>query len=150
MESPASRALRTALRLHFVQNDKFGNRFYCGCVKSPVAMLALLAFLPIADLAQSVPPPLSSSYGAYPGNYQEIVTTWLNANLVDPRSVVIKWLSEPKPGELTVSKDHVVSGFLVDFSVNARNLFGSYTGPQKHTALIRDGQVVTATGFVFH
>jgi hypothetical protein len=113
-----------------------------------VAILALLAFLPIADLAQTVPP-LSSSYGAYPVNYQEIVTTWLNTNLVNPRSVVIKWLSEPKPGELTVGKDKKVSGFLVDFSVNARNLFGSYTGPQKHTALIRDGQVVTATALSF-
>jgi hypothetical protein len=117
-------------------------------VKALVAMLALLAFLPLADLAQSVPP-ISSSYGAYPSNYQEIVTTWLNSNLEDPKSVVIKWLGEPKPGELTVGKGQKVSGFLIDFSVNARNHFGTYTGPQKHTALIRDGQVVTATGFLF-
>jgi hypothetical protein len=40
-----------------------------------------------------------------------------------------------------------VAGFLVDFSVNARNIFGAPTGMQRHTALIRDGQVVTATGF---
>jgi hypothetical protein len=135
-------------------------------VKLPIAILALLACLARAGLAQTASPapaqtatpspaqkvdPFSSSYGAYPVNYQEIITTWLNTNLVDPRSVVVKWLSEPKPGELAVDKSgKTVSGFVVDFSVNARNLFGAYTGPQKHTALIRDGQVVTATGFVFH
>lgn len=112
-------------------------------------MLALLAFLPMTNLAQTAPP-ISTGYGAYPANYQEIVTTWLDSNLVDPKSVRIKWLGEPRPGELTVGKDQKVSGFLVDFSVNARNVFGTYTGAQKHTALIRDGQVVTATGFVFH
>ena len=131
-----------------------------------MAILALLACLPFAGLAQTASPsptqsvpsapaqsvnPFSSSYGAYPANYQEIITTWLNTNLVDPRTVVVKWLSEPKPGELPIDKaGKMVSGFVVDFSVNARNLFGAYTGPQKHTALIRDGQVVTATGFVFH
>jgi hypothetical protein len=139
-----------------------------------MAILALLACLARAGLAQTASPapaqtgtpvpaqtatprpaqtvdPFSSSYGAYPANYQQIITTWLNTNLVDPRSVVVKWLSEPKPGELAVDKaGKTVSGFVVDFSVNARNLFGAYTGPQKHTALIRDGQVVTATGFVFH
>jgi len=135
-------------------------------VKLSVAILALLACLLVTGLTQSVPPgpaqsaspnpaqtvsPFSSSYGAYPENYQEIITNWLNSSLVDPRSVVVKWLSEPKPGELAVDKaGKTVSGFVVDFSVNARNLFGAYTGPQKHTALIRDGQVVTATGFVFH
>ena len=125
------------------------SRNYCGYVKSLLAMLALLALLPVADLGQSVPP-TSAGYGAYPANYQEIVTTWLNSNLVDPKSVLIKWLDEPKPGELPVGQGRKVSGFLVNFTVNARNVFGSYTGPQKHTALIRDGQVVTATGFVFH
>jgi hypothetical protein len=112
-------------------------------------MLALLALLPVAGLAQSVPP-VSAGYGAYPANYQEIVTAWLDSSLVDPKSVKIKWLGEPRPGDLTVAKGQKVAGFLVDFTVNARNIFGAYTGVQKHTALIRDGQVVTATGFVFH
>jgi len=114
-----------------------------------LTVLAALALLPLAGQAQSVPP-TSAGYGAYPTQYQEIVTAWLTANLGDPKSMQIKWLSEPKPGELTVGKDQMVSGFLVNFTVNARNIFGAYTGPQKHTALIRDGQVVTATGFVYH
>ena len=81
---------------------------------------------------------------------REIITAWLSSSLVDPKSVQIKWLGEPRPGELDVGKGQKVAGFLVDFSVNARNIFGAYTGSQKHTALIRDGRVVTATGFVFH
>ena len=113
-------------------------------------MFTLLALLPGADLAQSVPPTTSASYGAYPENYQEIVTAWLNSSLTDPKSVLVKWLDKPRPGELPVGKGQKISGFLVDFSVNARNVFGSYTGVQKHTALIRDGQVVTVTGFVYH
>jgi hypothetical protein len=101
----------------------------------------------VVGASEPLPPP-GAAYGAYPNNYQDIITNWLNSVLVDPQSVQVKWLSEPRPGELNVSKTQQVSGFLVDFSVNSRNVFGAYTGPQKHTALIRDGQVVTATGFM--
>ncbi len=96
------------------------------------------------------PPPANAAYGAYPAKYQEIITSWLNNSLGDPRSAQIRFTSEPRPGELDVGKGRKVAGFLVDFTVNARNMFGAYTGAQKHTALLRDGQVVTATGFVFH
>ena len=115
-----------------------------------LAWVALAAFWPVTDGVAANPPPANAVYGAYPTNYQDIVTNWLNAALVDPKSVKVKWLGEPRPGELPVGKGQNVAGFLVDFSVNARNIFGAYTGSQKHTALIRDGQVVTATGFVYH
>lgn len=118
-------------------------------MKALLGLLALLAVFPLTDLAQTVPP-VSAGYGAYPKDYQEIITAWLGFNLVDPKSVQLKWLSEPRPGELNVAKGKEVSGFLVDFSVNARNIFGAYTGAQKHTALIRDGLVVAVTGFIMH
>lgn len=118
-------------------------------MKSLIVAGALLMLIVSSSLGQSVPP-VSVGYGAYPADYQEIVTKWLNSSLVDPKRVQIKWLGEPKPGELDVGKGQKVAGFLVDFTVNARNIFGAYTGAQKHTALIRDGQVVTATGFVYH
>ncbi len=111
--------------------------------------LVLLCAGPIALVAQKGAPPESAVYGAYPANYQEILTAWINASLVSPQNLKVKWLSEPKPGELSVGKGQKVRGYLVDFSVNARNVFGAYTGAQKHTALIRDGQIVTATGFVY-
>ncbi|HEY3663306.1 MAG TPA: hypothetical protein VGL24_09170 [Chthoniobacterales bacterium] len=112
-------------------------------------MATVFALLSAGSFAQNLPP-AGAVYGAYPANYKEIITSWLNANLGDPRSANIKFLGEPRPGELDVGKGRIVSGFLVDFSVNARNIFGAPTGAQKHTALIRDGQVVTATGFVYH
>lgn len=109
----------------------------------------LLAFLSVSSFAETLPR-AGAVYGAYPTNYKEIITAWLNASLGDPKSAQIKWLGEPRPGELDVGKGQKVAGFLVDFSVNARNIFGASTGLQKHTALIRDGQVVTATGFIYH
>ncbi|HEX3818303.1 MAG TPA: hypothetical protein VHW03_08440 [Chthoniobacterales bacterium] len=88
------------------------------------------------------------AYGSYPKNYQEIISDWLASGVLDPKTVVVKWLSEPHPGELTI-KGQKISGYLVDFSVNGRNIFGGPTGAQKHTALIRDDKVITATGFVY-
>lgn len=107
-----------------------------------------MALVPVAGIGQGTTPS-ASIYGVYPATYQEIVTTWLNSALTNPNSMKVKWLGDPKPGELPVGKGQKVAGYLVEFSVNARNVFGTYTGPQKHTALIRDGQVVTATGFVY-
>ncbi len=111
------------------------------------ALIVAVGLLPLAGFPQSPPPAPNPVYGAYPDKYKEIITSWLNSALLDPQSLIIKWRSEPRPGELKV-QGKTISGFLVDFSVNARNMFGVYTGAQKHTALIRDGQVVTATGFV--
>ena len=74
------------------------------------------------------------------------VTAWLEKELVDPKSAIIKWLGEPKPAELAGDNGEKITGYLVEFSVNARNRFGAYTGAQKHGALIRDGKVLRATG----
>lgn len=115
----------------------------------PFFAFFFVLLLPAKSPAQS-PTPDSALYGSYPENYQEIVTAWLSSGLVDPRSVVVKWRGAPRQGQLPVGKDRQVSGYLVDFTVNARNLFGAYTGPQKHTALIHNGKVVTATGFIYH
>jgi hypothetical protein len=117
-------------------------------VKTLSLLLAIFLLVQTTGRAQS-PTPDSPTYGAYPENYQELLTVWLDRALVDPKSVVVKWLGPPKQGQLTVAKNQQISGYLVDFTVNARNVFGAYTGPQKHTALIRDGKVVTATGFVY-
>jgi hypothetical protein len=114
--------------------------------KVPAALIVAVGLLPLAATAATPPAP-NAIYGTYPENYKELITKWLNAAALDPQSLIIKWRSAPRPGELKV-QGKTISGFLVDFSLNARNMFGAYTGAQKHTALIRDGQVVTATGFV--
>jgi hypothetical protein len=113
-----------------------------------ILSLGCALLLPISARAQT-PTPESDVYGPYPDHYEEVVTAWLNTNLVDPASAQVKWLGPPRQGSLTI-KGQKITGYLVDFSVNVRNVFGAYTGSQKHTALIRDGKVVTATGFVYH
>lgn len=114
-------------------------------------MLAFLVWLSFMGLLQ--PPQASAEqqgdsapYGPFPTNYKEIVTTWLETQLLDPTTARIEWTTEPKPADLGKEGQHVY-GYLVLFTVNARNRFGSFTGKQKHGALIRDGQVIKGLGF---
>jgi hypothetical protein len=89
-------------------------------------------------------------YGDFPKNYQEIITQWLNSTLVDAPSAQIEWVAAPRPGSLPEKKGgKALFGYLVEVKVNSRNRFGTYTGMQKHTVLIREGRVLKATGFAF-
>ena len=89
-------------------------------------------------------------YGEYPKNYQELITQWLNSTLVDAPSAYVEWLTQPKAGSLPEKKGgNPLFGYLVDIKVNSRNRFGTYTGMQKHSVLIKDGKVVKVTGFAF-
>src|SRR6185295_12699857 len=88
----------------------------------------------------------SALYGPFPTNYKEIVTKWLETQLLEPDSARIEWTDEPAPADLGKDGQHVY-GYLVHFTVNARNRFGSFTGKQKHGALIRNGEVVKGLGF---
>ena len=88
----------------------------------------------------------ASRYGPYPTNYKEIVTKWLQTKLLDPASAQIEWQGDPKPADLGTKGQHLY-GYLVNFKVNSRNRFGSYTGKQAHGALIRNGEVIKGLGF---
>jgi len=90
--------------------------------------------------------PADQRYGAYPTNYKEIVMKWLDTQLLDATSARIEWDADPKPTNLG-TQDKPLYGYLVNFKVNARNRFGSYTGMQSHGALIRDGEVIKGLGF---
>jgi hypothetical protein len=85
-------------------------------------------------------------YGPYPTNYKELIMQWLNKQLIDPDSARIEWNGEPKPSDVGKGSE-AVSGYLVNFTVNARNRFGAYTGKQKHSVLIRNGEVIKSMGF---
>lgn len=89
-------------------------------------------------------------YGDYPRNYKEIITQWLNDTLVDAPSAQIEWPGTPQVGSLPEKKSgKALFGYLIEIKVNSRNRFGTYTGMQKHTVLIRDGRVIKVTGFGF-
>ena len=88
----------------------------------------------------------TASYGSYPANYKEIVMQWLNKLLIEPESARIEWNGEPNLADLGKNGEHLY-GYLVNFTVDARNRFGGYTGKQKHAVLIRNGEVIKGLGF---
>ena len=89
-------------------------------------------------------------HGPYPKDYQEIIQNWLQTALVDPTSAQIEWITAPKAGTMPEKKNgKPLFGYLVEFRLNSRNRFGAYTGMQKKTVLIHDGQVIKTKGFGF-
>jgi hypothetical protein len=112
--------------------------------------LALPAFILLmsttAHLMAENPSPGPSLCGPYPTNYKEIVNKWLETQLIDAASARIEWNGDPKPADLGTKDEHLY-GYLVNFTVNARNRFGAYTGKQTHGALIRNGEVIKGLGF---
>jgi hypothetical protein len=117
-----------------------------------MALLLMLGFCAVRSLsAQTGTLDVGADpklHGPYPTNYQEIITNWLQTVLVDAPSAKIEWGSAPKPGSMPEKKNGPpLFGYLVQFKLNSRNRFGAYTGMQKKTVLIHDGQVVKATGF---
>lgn len=88
----------------------------------------------------------TTRYGPYPTNYKQIIMQWLNKQLIDPDSARIEWNGDPKPTGVGKGSE-AVSGYLVNFTVNARNQFGAYTGKQKHSVLIRNDEVIKSMGF---
>jgi hypothetical protein len=100
----------------------------------------------LANVYAQTPSPDAERYGPYPTNYKEIVTKWLETQLIDASSARIEWSGDPKPANLGTN-DKPLYGYLVNFKVNARNRFGSYTGMQSHGALIQKGEVIKGLGF---
>src|SRR5215471_14038804 len=90
----------------------------------------------------------AAPYGPYPTNYKEIIMQWLNKQLIDPDSARIEWDGEPRPSDVGKGSE-AVSGYLVNFTVNARNRFGAYTGKQKHSVLIRNSEIIKSMGFAY-
>jgi hypothetical protein len=113
------------------------------------SLICALALGMIFGVSLSAQTPASADiarYGPYPTNYKEIIMQWLNKQLIDPDSARIEWGEEPKPSDVGKGSE-AVSGYLVNFTVNARNRFGTYTGKQKHSVLIRNGEVIKSMGF---
>ena len=99
------------------------------------------------NLAAQTPQPADvARYGPYPTNYKDIVTKWLQTQLLDATSARIEWEGDPKPADLGQKGEHLY-GWMVNFKINARNRFGAYTGKQRHGALILNGEVIKGVGF---
>jgi hypothetical protein len=107
---------------------------------------SLVGISAVSDLSGESQPADADRYGPYPANYKEIVTKWLGTQLIDAASARIEWNGDPKPADLGTNGEHLY-GYLVNFKVDARNRFGTYTGMQSHGALIRNGEVIKGLGF---
>jgi hypothetical protein len=92
-------------------------------------------------------PAVDPVYGEYPVKYKDIIMDWLYMHLHDPLSAKIEWQTEPKRAELPGPHGRKLYGYLVLFTINAKNQFGTYTGKQDHGALIRNGEVIKTIGF---
>jgi hypothetical protein len=88
-------------------------------------------------------PAASPAYGDYPAKYKEIVAAWVTANIPEQSAAHIEWQTEPKPSDLPTAKGRHVFGYLVLF--NSPPHPGDT--PKSHSALIRDGKVVSMSGF---
>src|SRR5947209_7882096 len=107
-----------------------------------ISIAILLSCLATTLFAASAPqsvPAEASLCGPFPKYYKEIVYNWMKEALVDADSAKLEWAEDPKPVDIGKNGQHYY-GWLVEFKVNARNRFGSYTGKQGHAALIRDNQ----------
>src|SRR5215470_19220092 len=100
----------------------------------------------VGSLNAQTPSADTTHYGSYPTDYKQIITVWLNKQLIDPDSARIEWNGDPKPTDVGKGSE-AVAGYLVNFTVNARNQFGAYTGKQKHSVLIRNSEVIKSMGF---
>jgi hypothetical protein len=105
-----------------------------------------LGMIFVGSLNAQTPAADTARYGPYPTNYKEVIMQFLNKQLIDPDSARIEWKGEPKPSDVGKGSE-AVSGYLVNFTVNARNRFGAYTGKQKHSVLIRNGEIIKSMGF---
>ncbi len=115
-------------------------------MKSLALLICILLLSTAAHVMAENRPPDPSLCGAYPTNYKEIVTNWLETQLIDAESARIEWNGDPKPADLGTEGEHLY-GYLVNFKVNARNRFSAYTGMQSHGVLIRNGEVIKGLGF---
>jgi hypothetical protein len=81
----------------------------------------------------------ASDFGQYPANYKDIITGWMKRYSLDPSR--IDWQGEPKPAEMPAPTGQRMKGYLVIFSTPDR------TGTKTRSVLIRDGVIVSNTGF---
>ena len=106
-----------------------------------VITLVSAVALSLETAPASVPRVDEAKYGVYPIAYREIITRWLETQLLDAPSAKIEWLGEPQPIEIKGRDGLPFAGYVVDFKVNSRNKFGMYTGFQTRRVYIRNGEV---------
>ena len=82
-------------------------------------------------------------YGAYPENYEEIVKAGMAERLDSPGDARFVFEGRPEPMWITHAVSATEYGFGGKVTIDVRNRFGKYSGPQAYTYLIRDGHLLS-------
>lgn len=109
---------------------------------SPVFCLCLLVGCAPAPSAEMI---ARADYGAYPGDYQQIIDAYLAATLRDPDSAQYDHIKGPVK-MWSSFLGSVKYGYGVCAFVNAKNGFGAYTGRRVNFYLINDGAIERQLG----
>ena len=86
-----------------------------------------------------------ADYGAYPKDAKAIVLAYIKSTYKDPYSIQDLQVGTPQRQFIQAPPllgGGTTYGYLIAFSVNAKNSFGAYTGVQNHRLLVRNEQVV--------
>lgn len=100
--------------------------------RNALAVAAVLSIVGGAASAQTRPP----------ANWQGLVDQYLEGYLKDPYSAVKKVTRGPRFGHLPSRWVSRPPGWIVCYSINARNAYGGYIGAQAYIFVLRDGKVV--------
>lgn len=95
---------------------------------------------------KTLPAP-DADYGPFPGDFEQIIKTYLAKSLKDPESARYSEFSKPrKEHAITNARQKLaVYGYSACVLVNAKNSYGGYTGDQQYWFLIRNGEVVRSS-----
>lgn len=84
-------------------------------------------------------------FGAYPTNYHELVTGWVDKNFDDPRSLYVSSPVRARFPKAPLTNGEKIYGWCAGVSFESKGTFHTYT-PRKHYHIyMREGQIVTTT-----
>lgn len=85
----------------------------------------------------------SADYGAFPSDYKQIITDFMQSKLKDPYSAHYTFDIEPKKTHTSsISREGVVYGYIVLARINAKNIYSAYTGDHSYVFTLRNGKVI--------
>ena len=84
---------------------------------------------------------LTSDWGPYPENYQDIIKNYMQNRLFDPESALYNWYGLPFPARSS-SYGNIKYGYQMKVGINAKNRMGGYTGEQIYYFFINNAIVV--------
>ena len=84
-------------------------------------------------------------FGAYPTNYHELVTGWVEKNFDEPRGVYISSPVRSRFPKAPTTNGEKVYGWCAGVSFEAKDAFGHYAPRRNQHVYMRDGQIVTTS-----